>query len=110
MVKFVRILFAAFIAASIAYTANATPMAIKMVLTDSGTVDMVDCTGCDEGSYDDDSQLVCNFECLAPFVADLGTQHDIGLPVAVSSAVPNGTCGLIGRIGPPEPYPPRTLI
>ena len=111
MPKFVRILavalLAVFAAGSVVHATSTTTMAVKMALGDGGTMDMADCTDCDAGG---DGGLVCDLVCTAPFVADLGTESVVRVPVPVSTAAPNGVCDFVGRTGPPDPHPPRTLI
>lgn len=114
MAKFVRIvvvaLLAAFAAGSVVHATGMTTMALKMAFADGGTMDMADCTGCDADGDGDDGGLVCDLVCTVPFVADLGMQSIVSAPVAVSTAEPTSVYDFVGRTGPPDPYPPRTLI
>lgn len=102
-------LLAVFAAGSVGNAANATTMAVKMALADTGTMDMATCTDCDADGGDDDA-LVCDFVCTAPFVADLSMESAVSIPVSVSTDEPTGVYDFAGRTGPPDPYPPRTLI
>ena len=114
MSKFVRVLVVAFLAVfaagSVVHATSLTTMAVKMALADSGPMDMADCAGCDSDGNGDKGGLACDLVCTAPFVADLGTGSTLSGPVAVSTATPKGDYDFVGRTGPPEPYPPRTLI
>lgn len=114
MPKFVRILVAALLAVfavgSVVHATSTTTMAVKMALADGGPMDMADCTGCDAEGNGDDGGLTCDLVCNAPFVADLGTESTVSVPVAVSTVEPRGVYDFVGRTGPPDPHPPRTLI
>ncbi|ORE91769.1 hypothetical protein ATO13_19295 [Stappia sp. 22II-S9-Z10] len=114
MQSFVRILvvalLAVFAAGSVAHVASTTTMAIKMAFADTGAIDMADCTGCDADDDGDDGVLVCNLVCSAPFVADLRTESAVNMLAVVSMAEPTGLSDFVGRTGPPDPYPPRTLM
>ena len=114
MQKFVRILAAAllvvFAAGSVVHATSATTMAVKMALADGGPMDMADCTGCYTDGNGDEGGLICDPVCTAPLVADLGTEFTVSVPVAVPTAEPRGVYDFVGRTGPPDPYPPRTLI
>lgn len=114
MSKFVRILvvalLAVFAAGSVVHATSTTTMAVKMALADGDTMEMADCTGCDTDGRGDDGGLACDLVCTAPFVADLATKFDLSGPVGVSTAGQKGIYDFVGRTGPPDPYPPRTLI
>lgn len=114
MPSLVRILFVALLAvvaaSSVVHAASTTTMAVKMALAEDGNMDMPDCTGCDADSDGAEGGLVCDLVCTAPFVANLGINSAVNIPVAVSTAEPAGVCDFVGRTGVPDPYPPRTLI
>lgn len=114
MPKFVRILvvalLAVFAAGSVVHATGMTTMAVKMALADSGPMDMADCTGCDADDNGGDGGLACDLVCTTSLVADLGTESPLSVPVPVSTAGPKGAYDFLGRTGPPDPYPPRTLI
>jgi len=113
MVKFGRIfvfaLLTAFAVSSIAHATSATTMSIKMALADGGAMDMADCQGCGSDSGGDDGGLGCDMVCVAPLLASLSPEGSIP---AVTGICPSARAlyDLVGRTGPPEPYPPRTLI
>ena len=113
MVKRVRIcvfaLLTAFAVASVAHATSATTMSLKMALADGGAMDMADCQGCGSDSDGDDGGLGCDMVCVAPFLAYLGPEGSVP---AVTGIYPSARASydLVGRTGPPEPYPPRTLI
>lgn len=114
MPSLARILFVAllavFVAGSVANAASTTTMAVKMALAETGTMDMAACTDCDADGDADDDTLLCDLVCTAPFVADLGNESAVGNPFALLHAQPIGVYDFVGRTGPPDPYPPRTLI
>jgi len=113
MVKLVRIfvfaLLTAFAVGSVAHAASTTTMSIKMALADGGAMDMADCQGCGSDSDGDEGGLDCDLVCVAPVLANLSPEG--GVP-AVTGLTPSVRAfyNLVGRTGPPEPHPPRTLI
>lgn len=111
MPRFVRILavalLAIFAAGTVVHAAGAATMAIKMALAADGAMSMPDCAGCDADG--DGDGPACNLVCTAPFVADLRPETTENVPAAVSTAEPTGIYDFVGRSGPPDPYPPRTL-
>lgn len=114
MSKFVRILvvalLAVFAAGSVVHATSTTTMAVKMALADGGPMDMADCTGCDADGNGDENGLACDLVCTAPSIAGSGAETALSVPVALSIAAPKGVSDFVGRTGPPDPYPPRTLI
>lgn len=113
MVKPVQILvfalLTAFAVGSIAHAAGTTTMSLKMALGDAGVVDMADCQGCGTDTDGDEGGLDCDVVCVAPILAYLSPEE--GVP-AVTGLTPSVRAfyNLVGRTGPPEPSPPRTLI
>ena len=103
------VLLAAFAAGSVVHVASATSMAVKMALANAGNVDMGDCVGCGIDG-DDDSSATCDIVCITSLVAKVGTDKALQLPPVVRNAIGDGVYHFAGRTGPPEPYPPRTLI
>ncbi|MGE0653357.1 MAG: hypothetical protein AB7P12_16675 [Alphaproteobacteria bacterium] len=113
MVKLVRIyvfaLLTAFAVGLVAHATSATTMSLKMALADGGAKDMADCQGCGSDKQGDDGGLGCDMVCVAPLLASLSPE---GSGPAVTGVSPSARAlyDLVGRTGPPEPYPPRTLI
>lgn len=110
MSRLVRILavvfLAAFAAGTAAHSAIATDMSLKMsmaTMDDGGMADCQDCPG------DDAQASVCDQFCVTtltgicpPAVAELPHVADVASsPLAEPSD---------GRTGPPDPYPPRTIL
>lgn len=113
MQKFARILviavLAAFAAGSVVHVASATTMSVKMALSDTGAMDMADCEGCGSSGGDGDGGLTCDIVCLAPLLANLSPDGVLAVSPGASPTSP-AFYDFVGRTGPPEPYPPRTLI
>ncbi|MBA4228765.1 hypothetical protein [Parvibaculum sp.] len=113
MVKLVRIfvfaLLAAFAVGSGAHAMSTTTMSIKMALADGGAMDMADCQGCGSDGDGDDGGLSCSMVCVTPLLASLSPEGSVPLVTGISPSV-RAFYDLAGRTGPPEPYPPRTLI
>jgi len=113
MVKLVRIcmfaLLTAFAVGSVAHVTSATAMSLKMALADGGAMDMADCQGCGSDNEGDDGGLGCDMVCVAPILANLSPEGSIPAVTGISPSA-RAFYDLAGRTGPPEPYPPRTLI
>ena len=113
MVKLVRIfvfaLLAAFAVGSVAHATSTTTMSIKMALADGGAMDMADCQGCGSDSGDNNGGIDCDMVCVAPILANLNLEVSVPAVVGISPSA-SAFYDLVGRTGPPEPYPPRTLI
>ena len=110
MTKIVRalivVLVAVFVAGTIAQTASAMIMNVKMSLAVTGDPDKGDCAGC---TKEDGKAPVCSVVCVSLFVATL-TPVEIAVPRAAPGFdVPPGR-KTTGHTGPPEPYPPRSNI
>jgi len=107
-----KIIFALLVFCTVVWVtqvAGATAMSLTMALADSGAIDMPDCDGCDPGADDDKSGIGCEFVCTAPLLAGLGQENTLEVPPTVLVTVP-GISTRNGRTGPPDPYPPRSLI
>lgn len=109
MAMFVRallfVLVAAFASGTVAHAANATSMDLTMAL-ESADTDMPDCQGCP----DDGSRLPsCDTVCVTPFVAVIPVAA-ADMPVIHSPLAIPAVRQVVGRTGPPDPYPPRSII
>jgi hypothetical protein len=110
MTALVRILvvvfLAAFAAGSAAHAAAATDMSLKMsmaAMDDGGMADCQDCPG------DDAQASVCDQFCVTTLVA-ICTPTGADLP-NVTDGVAIRTAGSPGsHAGPPDPYPPRSIL
>ena len=113
MQKLARILVMAvltvFAVGSVVHVASSTTMSVKMALSDTGTMDMADCEGCGSSGGDGDDGLTCDIVCLAPLLANLIPDGVLAVGPGASPTGPD-FYDFVGRTGPPEPYPPRTLI
>lgn len=113
MQKFARlllfILLVAFAAGTVVQSASATTMSLKMALGDGSAMDMADCEGWGSDGDGGDGGLICKMACVAPPVANL-SQESALMVGAGASPTGSNVYHLVGPIGPPEPYPPRTLI
>jgi hypothetical protein len=88
-----------------AHAVSMTTMTVDMALTEGGAMSMDDCDDC--GS--DDAGAACDYVCGPNFVATAIVEQAQPSPIAGRDAA--GHVGaIVGRTGPPEPYPPRTLI
>jgi len=112
MVKCARplllLLLVIFATSSVVHPATATVMGLKMALVESGAADLSDCANdMDPTSYAVGS--TCDMACTAPFLADLVREISLSLrqpDVHRGSSLQH----FVGRVAPPEPYPPKTLI
>lgn len=102
-------LLAVFAASVVVHAASATTMAVKMALADGGAMDMADCDGCGSGDAGDKSGPPCDMVCIAPFVATVNAEASPAFPMS-ATAVTWVSRDFAGRTGPPDPYPPRSLI
>jgi len=113
MKKHVRIfmimLITAFAVGTVAHAASNTTMSLQMALADSGAMDMADCQGCGSDGDGENEGLSCNMVCVSSLLASLGVEAH-ALQVSGPSLSTRSFYDLAGRTGPPEPYPPRTLI
>lgn len=102
----VVVILTAFAVGMAMQAATAAVMTVKMALADSGGMDMSDCGGCAD---DDGSSPACDDFCTAPLlvIGELGKTAQ-PLPQEISGHL--ATHATTGRTGPPDPYPPRTVI
>lgn len=107
--SFVALVFLAIFAAStVVHAANAT-LSVMMALADCSAMDMAGCHACDSGADENGDGLACDAVCLAPLAASLGS--DGALPINTGQSLTrDDIADLVGRTGPPEPFPPRTLV
>ena len=106
---FVFAALTAFAGGSVANVTSATTMSLKMALADGGAMDMADCQGCGSDNEGDDGGLGCDMLCVAPLLANLSPEGSVPAVTGISPSA-RAFYDLVGRTGPPEPYPPRTLI
>lgn len=103
---FVALLVLAFAAGSVMQVAQATDITIKMSEMAPSAGAMADCDGCGDDGKD---ETTCSPDCVAPAMAVFAASK-----VLVRSAKDRVTFPpanvLVGRSGPPDPHPPRTLV
>jgi len=110
MARHVRILtiliLAVFAAGSVVHAANAASMNIKMALAAIDGANMGDCQDCPDGG---DNIQPCDNVCVFPILAVVPSgQFDLpGAETAPESLVHHSVAG---RTGPPDPYPPRSIM
>lgn len=102
-------LLVVFTASGVVHAASATTMAVKMALADGGAMDMAGCDGCGSGDAGDKSGPPCDMVCIAPFVATVNAETEPAFPMS-ATAVSWVSRDFAGRTGPPDPYPPRSLV
>lgn len=114
MPSFVRILvfglLAVFAASSAANASSMTTMAVQMQVADNYHMNMADCTDCNLSHNADKGGMACDFACTSSFVAILGPNYALSVPVAISTVSPKGAYKLVGRASLPDPFPPRAII
>jgi hypothetical protein len=101
------VLLAVFAAGTIAHGASATSMSLAMSHDAMAGGDMGDCDGCPPG--DDGKASLCGQVCLAPFAA-IPAAVSIELPLVAAEMAASPLQEMVGRTGPPDPSPPRTII
>lgn len=108
MCKFIRMLTIAllvvFAAGTVANAAGATSMSLQMSAIEMGA--MGDCQGCPS---DDGKSLACEQACMVPLIA-IAPVAGIELPAAQTEVAVSPVKESAGHTGPPQPYPPRTII
>jgi hypothetical protein len=88
-----------------AHAVSMTTMTIGMAHVEAGGMSTDDCDDC--GS--DDAGATCDTVCGPNFVATAVAMQAQQSPIAGRETA--GHVGaVVGRTGPPDPYPPRTLI
>jgi hypothetical protein len=100
------VLIAAFLASSAVQAGAVTAMSLKMTLAGSGPMASHDCDGC--GS-EHAGGTACEMVCIASFAAILNSEK-VAPGLVLPRFSPGTTHAFIDRTGPPEPYPPRSLI
>ncbi|MEO4045297.1 hypothetical protein AAFN47_27200 [Hoeflea sp. CAU 1731] len=110
MATYVRIfmiaVFVAFAAGTMIHAANAATMSIKMTLVATDGADMGDCKDC-PGSKGDVQP--CDNACLSPILGVVPSGQP-SLPRAETTTESLVLQSVAGRTGPPDPYPPRSII
>ncbi|MBE0704233.1 MAG: hypothetical protein IH582_13880 [Afipia sp.] len=103
---FMIVMLAAFAAGTVVHTANAATMSAKMTLAVIYGADMGDCQDCSDGN---DNSLKCDNVCISPILAVVPSGQP-SLPGAETITESPVLQSVIGRTGPPDPYPPRSII
>lgn len=103
---FAIILLAAFAMGTVAHAVRATTMALAMSPAAMAGGDMGDCDACPP---DDGKAPLCGQACLAPFAA-IAAAVGIELPLLAAETAASPLKEMVGRTGPPDPSPPRTII
>lgn len=98
-------LVAAFAVGTVAHSASVTVMDVEMALS-SADMGMSDCQGCPDA---DGQALSCDSICVTPVMAVLPSIRT-SLPPATSCTACFEVRSVAGRTGPPDPYPPRSII
>lgn len=98
-------LVAAFAVGTVAHSASVTVMDVEMALS-SADMGMSDCQGCPDA---DGQTPSCDSICVTPVMAVLPSIR-AGLPPATSCTVCFEVRSVAGHTGPPDPYPPRSII
>lgn len=110
MVSFARIVLivvlAAFAAGTVVHAANAATMNAKMTIAAINGADMGDCQDCPDGN---DNMPPCDNVCISPILAVVPSDQP-SLPGAETTTESLVLESVAGRSGPPDPYPPRSII
>jgi hypothetical protein len=110
MARYVRIfmivVLAAFAAGTVAHAASAATMSMKMSLAAINGADMGDCQDCSDGN---DNMPPCDNVCISPILAVVPSGQP-SLPGAQTTTESPVLQSVVGRTGPPDPYPPRSTI
>jgi len=110
MARYVRIfmimMLAAFAAGTVVHAANAATMSAKMTLAVIDGADMGDCQDCADGN---DNMPPCDNVCISPILAVVPSGQ-VSLPGAETTTESPVLQSVTGRTGPPDPYPPRSII
>lgn len=108
MVGYVRIfmimVLTAFAAGTVVHSANAAIMSAKMTLAVIDGADVGDCQDCP-----DDGMPPCDDVCVSPILAVVPSGQP-SLPGAETTTESPVLQSVTGCIGPPDPYPPRSII
>lgn len=110
MARWVRslaiLLLAAFAVGTVVHAAVAATMSAEMTLAVIDGADMANCQDCPDGN---DSMPPCDNVCVSPILAVVpsGQPSLPGVEATTESPVLQSATG---RTGPPDPYPPRSII
>jgi hypothetical protein len=99
-------MLAVFAAATTVHAAGTAAMDLKMAMAAAGGMDMDDRDGCGDTG---DGTMACDPVCATPLLAIASPDADLraaapGIFDKVSAK------GILGQTGPPNPYPPPSLI
>lgn len=100
---------AVFVVSGFALAVSTTAMSVEMALADEGAMDMADGEGCDSGAADHMHGANCELVCNSLMLSYPDEQKTFWPPLAASFDL-WAPQELAGRTGPPDPYPPRSLI
>jgi hypothetical protein len=103
---FIIMLLTAFAAATVAQTAAAAAMSAKMALAGAGGMEMNDCKDCPDAGK---KMASCAAICASPLMI----LSDLNVVTALFAGhAPDGVVGqsIHGFSGPPDPYPPRSIV
>lgn len=103
---FMIVVLAAFAAGTITHAVNAATMSTKMTLAAIDGADMGDCQDCPGGKGD---VQPCDYACLSPILGVVPSGQP-SLPGAETTTESLVLQSVAGRTGPPDPYPPRSII
>lgn len=106
---FTLAIIALFATGAVVHSVGANSMSLKMAVADIGGVGMEICQGCGTDVDREMSDPTCEIVCTVAFAASL-SQVDTFSPRIAELATLQLVEHLTGWTGPPEPYPPRTLI
>lgn len=115
MQSFVRIVaftfLVVFTAGSVMHPVSANAMALEMALASDDAMSMPDCQGCTVDERGNADLAACDLACTVPVVA---TTDNAGGPVHVAllsrQERPLAENLPLGLRGPPDLFPPRSLI
>ncbi|MAB12293.1 MAG: hypothetical protein CMI59_00090 [Parvibaculum sp.] len=100
------LMLAAFAAGTVVHAVNAATMSAMMTLAAIDGADMGDCQDCADGTGDMPS---CDNACVSPILAVVPSDEP-SLPGAETTTESLVLQSVVGRTGPPDPYPPRSII
>lgn len=103
---FMIVMLAAFAAGTVTHAASAVSMTMKMTLAAIDGADMGDCKDCPGGKGD---VQPCDKACLSPILGVVPSGQP-SLPDAETTTESLVLQNVAGRTGPPDPYPPRSII
>lgn len=103
---FIIMMLAAFATGTVVHAANAATMSAKMTLAVIDGADMGDCQDCSDGN---DDMPQCDNVCVSPVLA-VAPSGQPSLSAAETTPENLVLQSVIGRTGPPDPYPPRSII